>query len=425
MTEKSNNNDKGRLVEQPLEKELDPAMKYLSGALKSAFAALKIIMVVLVLIFLSSGIRIVGSDEQALVLMFGRIRGLGEQRVLGPGLKFLFPYPVHEIIKIPVEKKINLRVDSFWYYQSLEDTLPDGKIDRSRIRPALNPVRDGYCIVRNERQGDTNAGGNDYNIVHCKWQLTYKINDPELFFRNVYVKDIKPGESYFEVIKESITPLLKSLIEDAVTTAMVNYTIDQALRSQDRIPNQVEKFLQEKLDTIQSGIRVISVQMDNVTWPRQVDNVFLNSIRARQESDRIVEQARADAEKLLNETAGSVATELIAALEDENTPAEKLEFLWSRLAGKAQERINQAMAYRTRVVENADASAKYLKQLLPEYRKRPKLVVQQIYQDAIQYALENADEKIIIQPGESAKSRELRILINRDPAIKKQSVQQR
>jgi len=424
MTEKSNNNDKGRLVEQPLEKELDPAMKYLSGALKSAFAALKIIMVVLVLIFLSSGIRIVGSDEQALVLMFGRIRGLGEQRVLGPGLKFLFPYPVHEIIKIPVEKKINLRVDSFWYYQSLEDTLPDGKIDRSRIRPALNPVRDGYCIVRNERQGDTNAGGNDYNIVHCKWQLTYKINDPELFFRNVYVKDIKPGESYFEVIKESITPLLKSLIEDAVTTAMVNYTIDQALRSQDRIPNQVEKFLQEKLDTIQSGIRVISVQMDNVTWPRQVDNVFLNSIRARQESDRIVEQAQADAEKLLNETAGSVATELIAALEDENTPAEKLEFLWSRLAGKAQERINQAMAYRTRVVENADASAKYLKQLLPEYRKRPKLVVQQIYQDAIQYVLENSDEKIIIQPGESAKSRELRILINRDPAIKKQSVQQ-
>jgi len=130
---------------------IDPGIQYLSRALRSAFFVLKIIMVFLVVVYLASGIRIVGSDEQALVLMFGEIRGVGEQRILGPGLKLLFPYPIHEIVRIPVEKKINLRINSFWYYQTLEETLPEGPKKSRRITAALDPVRDGYCIVRGQR----------------------------------------------------------------------------------------------------------------------------------------------------------------------------------------------------------------------------------------------------------------------------------
>jgi regulator of protease activity HflC (stomatin/prohibitin superfamily) len=100
--------------------------------------------------------------------------------------------------------------------------------------------------------------------------------------------------------------------------------------------------------------------------------------------------------------------------------------LWSQLAGKAQEQIADARAYRTQVVENARANADYLSRILPEYRKRPRLVVQRIYMDAIEYILDNADEKIVIQPGRSAAT-ELRVLVNRDPAIKpkSESVKQR
>jgi len=88
------------------------------------------------------------------------------------------------------------------------------------------------------------------------------------------------------------------------------------------------------------------------------------------------------------------------------------------LAGAAQERIAQARAYRTKVVETAKANAEYLQKLLPEYRKRPKLVVQKIYQDAVEEVLNNADEKMIIQPTEGTKGKEIRILLNRDPTIK-------
>jgi len=91
------------------------------------------------------------------------------------------------------------------------------------------------------------------------------------------------------------------------------------------------------------------------------------------------------------------------------------------LAGTAEEKIAQARAYRTKIVEAAKANADYLQRLLPEYRKRPELVIQKVYQDAIEYVLNNADEKFVIQPTEGTGGKELRVLVGRDPSLKPKS----
>jgi membrane protease subunit HflK len=412
------------------EKFLDAAGRSLSEALRISFIILKVIMIVLVVVFLASGFRTVDSDEQALVLRFGKIRGVGENRLLNPGLHWVFPYPIDEIVKIPVTKKVNLAINSLWYYQRPQDLLPEGPKRKARIAPKLNPIRDGYCITRSEKQDQRLAGftGSDYNIVHCRWQLTYQIDDPERFFKNVYAENVKPGESYTDIIVKSVTPLLEKLVEDSVVTAMVDYTIDEAISSQEKIPKHVEKLLQEKLDRIEAGVAVVSVQLTDITWPRQVDEAFWASIRASQESQKAVTEARTYAENTLNETAGPVAADLLVALKNEgqfpdvgNCPHFSEELLWSQLAGAAQAEIADARAYRTKVVEAASANAEYLKKILPEYRKRPKLVIQKIYQDAMEYVLNNADEKMIIQPTKGTKGTEIRILLNRDPAIKRKS----
>jgi membrane protease subunit HflK len=416
-------NNEYPIPQKPAGDEFDAAGSALSEALRISFIVLKIIMAVLVVVFLASGFRTVESDEQALVLRFGKIHGVGENRILGPGLKWVFPYPIDKIVKIPVAKKQNLPINSFWYYQQPDELLPPSPTTIIQVPATLNPVIDGYCITRSEEQGQTITGftGSDYHIVHCKWQLTYKIDDPERFFKNTYTDDAKPGQSYADVIVKSVKPLLEHLFEDAVVTAMVNYTIDEAISSQDRIPKHVKKLLQEKLDIIESGIAVVSVQLTDITWPRQVDNAFLASIRASQESQKTISEAKGYAENTLNETAGPVAAQLFKSLKNETTPEEEKELLWSQLAGQAQEKIAGARAYRTKVVETAKANAEYLHKLLPEYRKRPELVVQKIYQDAIEYVLNNVDEKIIIQPTEGTKGREIRLLINRDPTIKPKS----
>ena len=428
MTEQSNQNKISQ--EQPRPKEaagaLDVAGRSLFEALRVSFIILKVIMIVLVVLFLTSGFRTVGSDEQALVLRFGKIRGVGDQRVLGPGLHWVFPYPIDTIVKIPVEKRTNLPINSFWYFQTREEMLPKGPKTQIRVPVELNPLKDGYCLTRSQKQGRTLAGvvGSDYNIIHCKWQLTYKIDDAERFFRNIYIDDVRPGQSYGEVIDSSIAPLLQGLFEDAVVTAMVNYTIDEALfLSQDRITGHIGKLLQEKLDKIQSGINVVSVQLTDSIWPRQVNNAFLASLRASQESQKSISEAKGYAEKTLNEAAGPIAEELLAVLvlEKKDISEDEQELLWSQLAGEGRELIAEAKAYKTKTIESAKANAEYLQKILPEYQKRPKLVIQDIYQEAIEYVLNNADEKIIIQPAKGLKGQELRILINRDPAIRPKS----
>jgi membrane protease subunit HflK len=422
MTEDDKKNNKYMPYLEPEEsvgEELDAAGKSLSEALRISFIILKVIMIVLIIGFLVSGFETVGSNEQALVLRFGEIRGVGEKRLLGPGAHWIFPYPIDEIIKIPVETTVHLSIDSFWYPERPEDLLSG---QERPVRPdiPLDPLKDGYCITRGEKQEETttDSGGSDYNLVHSKWQLTYQINDPERFFRNIYVRTVGPGDVYFDVITNSIEPLLRDLFEGAVVTAMVNYTIDEAISSQDRIPGDVRNLLQEKLDRIQSGIKVVSVQLTRSEPPRQVKPAFEFSTLASQRSEKVITEARTYAETTLNEAAGPVAEELFAALHDKTVDEQRREYLWSQLAGTAQEKLGDAREYATKVVENARANADYLESLLPEYRERPKLVLQRIYLDALENILNNAEEKFVVQTTEGAKGTELRVLLNRDASLK-------
>ena len=426
MTEEDKQGNKDLQPQAPdksASEDLDAAGKSLSEALKISFIVLKVIMIVLVVAFLASGFKTVGSDEQALVLRFGKIRGVGEKRVLKPRTwpYWVFPYPIDTMVKIPVEKKVDLTVRSFWYYQSPERMLSEPSIEKTRFLPELDPIKDGYCITRSEEQNETisGSGGSDYNIVHSKWQLTYQIDAPERFFTNIYVEDVKPGDIYFDVITESITPLLQSLFEDVIVTAIVNYTIDDVMYEQvARLTDDVKKLLQEKFDKIESGIKVVRIRMIDKTWPLQVDAAFQALVTASQDRQTTISQAQTYAESTLNETAGPVAEKLFVALNDDTISEEERELLWSQLAGKAQEKITEARAYRTKVVANARANAEYFQELLPEYRKYPELVVQKIYQDAIERIFDNAVEKFIIQPTEGTKETEFRILLNRDPSLK-------
>ena len=363
--------------------ELDPANKSLSDALKISFIVLKGIMVILIIIFFLSGVFTVAPDECAIVLRLGKIRGVTtQQRILEPGLHLAIPYPVDTIIRLPGKSAIlSMSLDSFWYDEQV----------RARASQSLNPITDGYCLTRNDSIAE--MSGNDYNIVHSKWKLTYKISDPELFYKNVFIKAPAPGESFADIVEEELKPLAEAMLSEAIIATLVTYSIDEAILSNAQISADVKKLLQNKFDSIDCGIEVDSVQITKpITWPRQVAGAFEKSIKASQQSQQDITEAQSYAENTLSETTGQ-ASELLA----------------------------QARAYRTQVVEDARASADYLRKLLPEYRKSPELVLQKIYQDAIEEVLTNVQETIIVQPGASADKVEFRVLVNRDPALKKKN----
>jgi membrane protease subunit HflK len=226
------------------------------------------------------------------------------------------------------------------------------------------------------------------------------------------------------VVTEELAPFLTSLFEDAVVQTMVNYTIDQAISSRDRIPRDVADFLQDKLDAIESGIKVVSVQLTNSVYPPQVKAAFEASTLAMQQRDKVRSKAQEDAYRTLSQAAGPVARELYTALHDETVSEERKEYLWSQIAGTAQEKLSDARIYATKVVKDAEANANYLKSLLPEYRQRPELVVQRLYLDAIEKVLNNADEKFFIQSTQGAKGKEIRVQLNKNPLLKSKKIQE-
>jgi len=132
-----------------------------------------------------------------------------------------------------------------------------------------------------------------------------------------------------------------------------------------------------------------------------------------------ITKARTYAANTLNQAAGPVAEKLFATLYDESIDEQTREQLWSQLAGTAREKIAEARTYRTEVVERARANADYLQSILPEYRQRPELVIQKIYLDAIENILSNADEKFVVQTTKGSKGTQIRVLLNRDPTLKK------
>ncbi len=171
---------------QAHQQEADLAGQFLGKALRHSFVILKIIMGVLVILFITSGIFRVEENENAIVLQFGRIREFkspktGQMEVaLGPGLKWAWPEPISEIVKIPVTDVQTLNINSFWYFQSEEDKLAGRE---SYAGQTLNPVTDGYCLTRNDSV--TGEGGMDYNIVHAEFRLAYRIRDIEKFSSNI------------------------------------------------------------------------------------------------------------------------------------------------------------------------------------------------------------------------------------------------
>lgn len=387
--------------------EFDAGSKSLANALHISFTVLKFIMIVLVVLFLCSGIFTVAPDERAMILRFGRIIGdTTEKRILGPGLHWAIPYPIEEVVKLPARNTVlRTAIDTFWYNET------------GYAADTLNPITDGYSITRNDTIADLKSDGSDYNIVHSRWLLTYRISDCELFFKNVMLSSPAAGQTLIDVIPKSIDSFLKAAASEAIVVTMVNFSIDEAIKSDVQISRETEKLLQRKLEDLNCGIEVDSMQLTSCIWPKQVNDSFVASIKASNEADRMVREAKGYAESKINEAGGE---KLINAVLSKELTDQQKESYWMNASGTAQQTIAEARAYRTEVVESAKANADYLQKLLPEYQKRPQLVLQRIYQDAIEEVLSNAQEKIISQPGSATKNREFRVMINRDPTIKKE-----
>src|SRR5271154_1011761 len=141
----------------------DAGSQALAEALSSSFAIVKIVMMLMVVAFFCSGFFTVQPQEKAVILRFGKPVGEGQNALLTAGLHWSLPYPIDEVVRIPITEIQKVTSDNGWYLTTPEAELSGEEMPAG---PSLNPAVDGYVITA------------DRNIVHSRATLSYHIEDP-------------------------------------------------------------------------------------------------------------------------------------------------------------------------------------------------------------------------------------------------------
>jgi modulator of FtsH protease HflK len=216
-------------------------------------------------LYAASGITIVKPDEVALVLRWGRLvgsaTGLEEH---GPGLLFVLPRPIDEVVRVKVKRVSELRVDALsatkgW---SAESTL--------------DPLSEGYALT------------GDRNIVRVEMMARYRIRDPAdwAFY----------GPDPDRVLRTEVSAaMVRSLGEMGVDSVLAEGRQDLA--------DLVTKRTQEGLDAAHSGLELTSLELTRLAPPAAlaadfdaVQSAFIGAETAQKEALAYQQSAIPDAQ---------------------------------------------------------------------------------------------------------------------------------
>ncbi|MBL9166615.1 MAG: protease modulator HflK [Verrucomicrobiales bacterium] len=332
----------------------DSGAQALSEALRRSFGILKIVMILLVLVFLGSNLKVVGPEERGVILRLGTPVGQGEAMLIPPGPKLAWPYPIDEFIKIPMSRLQQVSSTVGWYQTSVaaEATGTEQGFDRF-----LSPVRDGYTIT-----GDT-------NIVHVRATFGYRITDPA---RYVFA---------FENTPQLLTNALNNAIHYASARSPVASLLQTGLADfKDRV--------RERLNTLIEQQR-LGITVDNITAtiiaPRQVKEFFDQVLTARSEADSAKSDANGAAIQITQD-ASSTANGIVFAARSERDNETK------------------------RVLDES----KRFQALLPDYLRARELFRQRYLSEMMQRIGPGLQDRLIMTDPHGGQKRELRILLNRD-----------
>ena len=191
----------------------------------------------------------------------------------------------------------------------------------------------------------------DENIVEVKLSLQYVINDPDKFVLKVR----EPERSLQHAAQSALRHVVGGTQMDIVLT-----------EGRAQIAQEVKERLQDYLDAYETGILVSTVNVDESKPPTQVQAAFDDVIKAREDEERVKNEAQGYANAVVPEARGA-----------------------------AQRQIEEASAYREQVIANAEGEADRFGKLLTEYRKAPEVTRERLYLDAVQGVYSNTNKVMV------------------------------
>jgi len=324
------------------------------------------VVVILLALFLFSGLQRIEPDSVGLMLRFGKLHGAtpGEQ-VKQPGLLPALPYPIDQVLKVPGrDREGDVVIDEVWK-----------EITEAATTATIDPVLEGYCLT------------GDQNIVQAKVVVKYRITDPVAF--ELWTNKDEP-----ETNKDGREVILGDVVLAALTQTVAGWKIDDVLLKQradaraegvtEGLAQTVWDRAQTRLDAIGGpngsagcGMTISALEFQELHPPRHVIADFQR-----------VQSAEITMETLKRQAEGYAAREIPGAEAERN-----------RL-------VKEATAYEETLIAEANAEASEFGQLYAEYKKNPTLVRRRLYQETMERILDQVGEKHFVSP-------ETRVIVER------------
>lgn len=191
----------------------------------------------------------------------------------------------------------------------------------------------------------------DENIVEVRMSVQYVIDDVKDFVLEVRAPEVS----------------LKHAAQSALRHVVGGMAMDLVLtEGRTRIALEVQERLQNYLTSYNTGIRLSKINVDDSKPPTQVQAAFDDVIKAREDEERVKNEAQSYANGIVPEA-----------------------------RGRAQRQLEEASAYREEVIANATGQADRFVNLLAEYRKAPEVTRQRLYIDAVENVYSNTNKVMV------------------------------
>ncbi len=236
----------------------------------------RLIIGAIILIWLATGIYIVGPDEQGVVRRFGKL-----SRVASSGIHYHIPFPVEKVNKPKVTQVKRLEIGF--------RTVDPGPPSRYQEVPSEAIMLTG-----------------NLNIIDIDMIVQFRIRDAVKFLFNV----------------RDVEQTIHKAAEAALRQVIGKHDIDEALTTgKFQIQEQTLAQLQEILDRYEAGVVIVAVQLQDVHPPQAVADDFKDVASAKEDRERKINEAqgyrndviprtRGQAEKMLREAEAYAAARI-------------------------------------------------------------------------------------------------------------------
>jgi membrane protease subunit HflK len=193
----------------------------------------------------------------------------------------------------------------------------------------------------------------DENIVDAQAIVQYRVQAPGAYLFRV----ADPDQALRDAAEVGLRSVIgRTTIEEVLTLGRVD------------IQDQTRQFLQQLLDTYQAGLMVTEVKLQVVDPPEQVKDAFHEVVRAREDRERLINEARGYQEDVM-----------------------------PKARGQAEQVLRVAEAYKVQRQSRAQGDAAKFLSILEEYAKARDVTEQRLYIETLQRVLPKA-QKIVISP---------------------------